>query len=190
MSLEELRLLIPAGDGMDPLAEMLELLEDDPVERAVIDELVNVLERDGMFREAIIVVPGEKGLIVGDGRHRTAAHLRSGIGPARLCFGYAPYEDSETLRVTFDLVGAPFDGMPLRSFAVGDAWAVCDVASVLGAGLEPWSTENPPRQTVCYSYRAPGVSPGDLVAAALLRATRLGFSATVLDVTVEPLDAE
>ena len=52
MSLAEFRRLTPASDGMNPLDEMLEFLEDDPAEHAVIDELVNVLERDGSFLHA------------------------------------------------------------------------------------------------------------------------------------------
>lgn len=182
-SLPEFADLVRLGDGTHRLQVMLGLLETDPVERLVIDELVLQLRRDGRFRVPIVLLDEGEGVRIGDGRHRSAAHFRSGTGPVAVVFGYDQSDScGESLRVTFELAGAPHDGMPLRSFAVGDAWAVADVSSTLDARC----TGAGDVQVVCYSYWAPGCRAEDVVSSAVRLAAELGFTARVLDAHAEP----
>lgn len=175
--------MVRLGDGTHCLQAMLGLLETDPVERLVIDELVRQLRRDGRFRDPIVLLDDGEGVRIGDGRHRSAAHFRAGTGPVTVVFGHDRSDPcGESLRVTFELAGAPHDGMPLRSFAVGDAWAVADVSSTLDA----WRAGAGDVQVVCYSYWAPGCRTEDVVSSALRLAAELGFTARVLDSHVEP----
>ena len=181
LSLPEFADLVSLGDGTHCLQTMLCLLEVDPVERRVVDDLVRQLRRDGRFRDPIVLLDEGGRVRIGDGRHRTAAHFRAGTGPVAVTFGYDRSDPCEcSFRVTFELSGAPHDGMPLRSFAVGDSWAVADVSSTLDA--DPTGAV----QVVCYSYWAPGCRVEDVVSSAVRRAAELGFTARVLDAREEP----
>lgn len=181
LPLEEFARRLHRGDGHLPLVEMLAMLEEDPAERIVVDELAAVLRRAGSFREPIVLLRGkEGGEIIGDGRHRSAAHLRTGIGPVEVRFGYEDVDEDEVLvRVTYEFTGAPVDGMPLRSLPVGDGWASADVCSTLSSDTEC--------RIVSYSYWARGVPPRAVGEAGVLRAAALGFTARVLDVVTESL---
>jgi hypothetical protein len=172
---------VRGGDGELRLTEMLASLEEDPVERLVVDELARQLVRDGSFREPVVLLPTAYGETIGDGRHRTAAHFRTGTSPVKARLGYDPSGFDDTLlRVTFELFDAPVDGMPLRSLPVGESWAVADVAAVLDPGRE-----DPRRQVVCYSFWASGCTIEALTESARVRAASLGFSVRVLDARVD-----
>ncbi|MBU6201938.1 MAG: ParB N-terminal domain-containing protein [Acidobacteria bacterium] len=179
LSLEEFARRLRRGDGRLPLPEMLVLLESDPAERIVIDELAAVLRRDGSFRDPIVLLCEEEGdVTIADGRHRAAAHLRTGIGPVEVRFGYEDVdEDAVLVRVTYELTGTAGDGMPLRSLSVGDGWATADVCSTL-------STDG---TFVTYTYWAPAATPQAVGEAGVRRAAALGFTARVLALDVEPL---
>lgn len=181
LPLEEFSRRLRRGDGHLPLAEMFVLLESDPAERIVVDELAAVLRRDGSFRDPIVVLRDDDGgEIIGDGRHRSAAHLRTGFGPVAVRFGYEDVDEDQVLvRVTYEITGGPVDGMPLRSLPVGDGWASADVSSTLSADPGP--------QIVSYSYWARGVPPHAVGEAGVVRAAALGFTARVLEVSAESL---
>lgn len=160
---------------------MLVLLESDPAERIVVDELAAVLLRDGSFRDPIVLLRDEEGdEIIADGRHRSAAHLRTGIGPVEVRFGYEDIDEEEVLvRVTYECTGTLLEGMPLRSLPVEGGWASADVCSTLSSDAG--------REIVTYSYWAPGADPRSVGEAGVARAAVLGFTARVLEVSAESL---
>lgn len=175
-SLDEVRSRLAAGDGTQSLGEMLVSLSADPVERAVVEALAVDAVRDGGFRDPVIVVAGESGAVIADGRHRIAAHFLTGVSPVKVRYGYPLIDpDDVFVRVTYRLSGATVDGMPLRSFPVDDGWAVADVAAVLSS--------DPP--VVSYSYWAHGLAPERVASAGVDAARARGFDAEVLAVDLD-----
>jgi len=77
--------------------------------------------------------------------------------------------------VTYRLFGAGVAGMPLRSFPVGEGWAVADVAAVVSV--------DPP--IVSYSYWATGLTPEQVTAAGAVAARALGFDVEILAAAIE-----
>lgn len=179
LPLEEFTQRVRLGDGNLMLVDMLTMLEEEPEERIVVDVLCEVLHANGSFREPIVLLSGAHGgEVIGDGRHRTAAHIRTGVGPVQVGLGYGDQDSDQVLIcVTYEIEGADRYGMPLRSLPVGDRWATADICSTLGVAGNV--------EVVSYSYWAAGIEPQELARAGVLRAQALGLKATVIDSVLE-----
>lgn len=145
----------------------------DPGERAVIDELRAALDRDGRFRDPVVVETDDDGTLrVANGMHRVTASVLAGR-PVRWRFGWpAVHEQAEAVDVTFDVPGGldddTFDELTgvLRSFALDeDTWVETD--SFSGH-----------RNELSSSWYCPHDRSGDLVDALLARGAHHHLSVT------------
>lgn len=169
--------------------EMFVDLMGDPAERVVIDDLCTALRKTGSFKEPIIV----EGDVLQDGRHRYCAYRIVGISPVSFDAGGGPVpqfgsadglagpsvEPSCYIQVTYKLSGNGDGGMPLRSFPVGEGWAVADVSATSNTG-EGWAIE-----TYTYNHYGEGVEVTEEIAESVAEAGRrrgigLGLEVEVL----------
>jgi len=137
-------------EGSRSWEEMFVDLVGDPTERVVIDDLCAALRKTGSFKEPVIIEGG----VLQDGRHRYCAYRIVGISPVSFDAGDGnvpqvgstdgragpSVEPTYYIQVTYKLSGNTEGHMPLRSFPVGEGWAVADVSATLNTGAG-WAIE-------------------------------------------------
>lgn len=127
--------------------ETIKFLLDDPIEKAIVDKLIEALREDGCFQNPIRIEDGSgyefddgyQGMVLGNGTHRAVAAMVYGAQEIDARFNKTESSESDEIDnepIIVVEIEADFDEdqlmdifSALRSFSVNDKWIEADGSS-------------------------------------------------------------